>query len=726
MPKYQNGLLGLLILNNPFYMNKTRCLFFLFWVSCSTNKDSTVLVLKQDDISVNSCDKDLYRSFELKDEDFSAWISLQDDKTLEYFENLPNLTLLSSEIESVVYEEENIYLSFRILDEQALMFLGSQPEDNDYYIYKRDLIADTLQKIFDPVLLGEEYHITYFSISFDNTKAAIGIAEGSNEFSKIYIYDLVSNQLLDQSVVHSFPTGLGGVKWLPDNSGFIYTYIPEINGDHEGFMQNSQLRLCLFDSTGLSCNDVFSLHSLAEFNVNSQDYPVGYILDSKSDIILCAVASTDRYRETYWADLKDIKNGVLNWKLAWSKEDKIKSFSNRDSILYYLTAKGQENFELRSTTIPAFDFEIYEVNLPGSKMTIQEFDVVKDGIYCVRSINGVKSELLYTPFGKTSRKIDLPLAAGFLKVTSNKKLSNILLTASGWSFNESNFIYNPHQDAIDLLDKTTNSIFNEYIVEEVEIDGHDGAQIPLSIVYKSGLKMAGIAPVFMNTYGAFGYNIDPTKSPYLKSWCDRGGILAWAHVRGGGEKGALWHEQGKKNKKPNSWKDLISCSEYLIAQNFTSKEKIILNGSSAGAITVGKAITERPDLYGGAVIERGLLNTTRTEASSYGKNAVDELGSVENPEEYKALCEMDVYQSIENGHLYPPFYIIAGWEDLRAEPWMSAKTVARLQQNPKNTALLDMDHEGGHAPITYDRYLLELSRIMAFSLKVTGHPDFQE
>ena len=210
-------------------------------------------------------------------------------------------------------------------------------------------------------------------------------------------------------------------------------------------------------------------------------------------------------------------------------------------------------------------------------------------------------------------------------------------------------------------------------------------------------------------------------------WINEGGIYAVAHVRGGGEKGNAWYKDGHKTNKPNSWKDFITCTEYLIKQNYTSPKYITISGASAGGILIGRAITERPDLYAAAVIRVGVLNTLRSEFAPNGKNLSKDFGSIKDSIEFKALLEMDAYQHIKNDVKYPAVYLTGGINDSRVVIWQPGKFAAKLQNSKSsNLVLFNVDFEGGHGfDANTDKKINELANILSFSLWQTGHLDYK-
>ena len=220
----------------------------------------------------------------------------------------------------------------------------------------------------------------------------------------------------------------------------------------------------------------------------------------------------------------------------------------------------------------------------------------------------------------------------------------------------------------------------------------------MSIIYKKGLKLDGNNPVCMLAYGAYGITMDSGFSPSFQAWLDRGGIDAIAHVRGGGENGEDWYKAGYKLTKPNTWRDLIACAQYLIDRKYSSPAKMGIVGGSAGGITLGRAITSRPDLFAAANIRAGAVDTLRAEHSSNGVTNIPEFGSTATEEGFEDLLAMDAYQHVQDNTPYPGVILTIGMNDPRVDPWESAKFAARLQAatTSNRPILLRVDFKGGH------------------------------
>ena len=200
-----------------------------------------------------------------------------------------------------------------------------------------------------------------------------------------------------------------------------------------------------------------------------------------------------------------------------------------------------------------------------------------------------------------------------------------------------------------------------------------------------------------------------------------------AHPRGGSEKGEAWYKAGYKTTKPNTWKDFISCAEYLVQKGYTSPERLAGTGTSAGGILISRAITERPDLFKAAVCNVGCANALRMEFSPNGPVNTPEFGTVKDPDECQALFEMDGVQHVQKGVKYPAVMGVGGWNDPRVAAWEPGKFVAALQAATAsgNPVLMKVNYDNGHFTeekiVTFKNFASQF----AFLLWQTGHKEFQ-
>lgn len=314
----------------------------------------------------------------------------------------------------------------------------------------------------------------------------------------------------------------------------------------------------------------------------------------------------------------------------------------------------------------------------------------------------------------------------------NKDEDEIILINSGWNVPFNFYSYNPAEGKISDNPMTVKYHYpdlSNIVYEEVEVPSHDGVLVPLSIIYdKTKLKKDGSNVGYMSGYGSYGTSGIPYFNPIELSLLERGMVRAIAHVRGGGEKGNDWHLAGKKTNKPNTWKDFNACADYLIKHKYTSPEKLGITGASAGGILIGRAITERSDLYRVAIPKVGWLNTLRGEFAPNGPINIPEFGTIKIEEEFKALYEMDAFHHIQNGVKNPAQLITGGFNDSRVPVYFPGKFAAKMQDNNASDrpVFLHIDYAAGHfGGSTNDEQLKQRAMEYAFLLWQTGHPDFQ-
>jgi len=263
---------------------------------------------------------------------------------------------------------------------------------------------------------------------------------------------------------------------------------------------------------------------------------------------------------------------------------------------------------------------------------------------------------------------------------------------------------------------------------ETVVESHDGARVPLSIIHRTDLARDGSQPALLEGYGAYGFTFPMTFAARRLAWLERGGVIAVAHIRGGGTFGRAWHHAGRRATKPNTWKDFIACAEHLVGEGYTSSRRLCGHGRSAGGILIGRAVTERPALFAAAHIGVGCTDMIRFETTKNGPPNIPEFGTVTEEAGFRGLLAMSTLHHIRDGVAYPAVVLTHGINDPRVAPWQSAKTAARLQEATTSgkPVLLRIDYHAGHGMgSTRRQQQEELADVWSFFLWQCGDPDFQ-
>jgi prolyl oligopeptidase len=227
----------------------------------------------------------------------------------------------------------------------------------------------------------------------------------------------------------------------------------------------------------------------------------------------------------------------------------------------------------------------------------------------------------------------------------------------------------------------------------------DGTKIPYTLIYRKGLKLDGRAPAWISAYGSYGAPAyTPAFAGRTLALVDAGAIVGYANVRGGGEYGREWHKAGQLENKPNTWRDLIAVCEELCAKKYSSPQHLAIGGRSAGGIAVGRAMTERPDLFAAVIDGVGWSNPLRYMVEQDGYGEEPEWGAISDPQGFRALKTIDSYQAVKDGTAYPAVLLTTGVTDPRVAPYNVAKMTARLQKasNSGKPILLRVDYDAGH------------------------------
>lgn len=479
--------------------------------------------------------------------------------------------------------------------------------------------------------------------------------------------------------------------------------------------------------------EIFSRSLYPELDIKPEEFPF-IMYDRETNLLFGFLATVDNRMNMYYAPVSELNKPKISWKRLFKPEDEVYDLATTAREIYIYTPKGAPNFRIMKIALPDPDIAKAEVVIPedpGRKLSA--FTLTGDGLFYVLTENGVRERMFLLPEGeKSGKEIDLPITAGSVTLSSKgPRFSDIWVSLSGWTSDARRYRYltKGNEFRPEMLSSVADyPEFKDLIVEELMIPSHDGALVPLSLVYNKNLQKTGKNLVLVNGYGAYGISETPAFMPNRLLWAWKGGILAVAHVRGGGELGDKWYKTGYKTTKPNTWKDLIACAEYLVKEKYTSPKKIAILGGSAGGILIGRAMTERPDLFAAAIPMVGCLNAVRMEGSPNGPNNVREFGTVKDSVECGALIEMDAYLHIKDGVKYPASLITAGMNDPRLIAWQPAKFAARLEAANKSDKpiLFLTDYKAGHGiGNTKTKNFENQADILSFAFWQENHPDFQ-
>ena len=671
---------------------------------------------------------DNYRWLEnMNDPQVQAWFKAQHDFTNSLLDKIRG--------------RDSLYMTFMKFDNMATAQITDITRKSDRYFYKKTMPGEKVGKLYyrdgtngKEILLydpnagnnGKTYSINYFVPSEDAKKVAIGIAEGGAEVATIHIINTDTKTMYPETI---FPSWFGVSGWSPDNKGFIYTV--QTTGDNKSMNMLTNTR-SMYHMLGTDVKDdpeIFSLNKYPDLGIVPEDLCfVAYSEDFKYIIGILGGVNNDM--NCFYAPASSLLMPNIDWKRLFKKEDHVTNIIVDGDNIYMLTYTGATKYKIIKGNLQNFSIEKTSVVVPEDKNVITNISRTKDFLMITYSDGINCTAKQYNLANGSITAIKLPFSGTAALQPFDIKTNDAIFYLTSWKQPKTIFDYDAAKQTLKesaFNIKTKYPGINDMDVDEVEAPGYDGTMVPLSVVYNRNVKKDGTANCILDGYGAYGISTTPFFAPQLLALLNKGVIVAFAHVRGGGEKGEAWYKAGYKTTKPNTWKDFIACAEYLVKNKYTSSEKLTGLGTSAGGILIGRAITERPDLFGAAISEVSCSNALRFENTPNGLNNAREFGTVKDSTESKALYEMDACQHVKQGTKYPAVICVGGMNDPRVIAWQPGKFAAALQNATSSgkPVVFEVNYDNGHFTEDKDVTNMNFANMFAFALWQTGNPDFQ-
>ena len=573
---------------------------------------------------------------------------------------------------------------------------------------------------------GSHASLDWWACSPDGAHVVFGTSPGGSENSTARVLVTATGAVLPETIDR---TEEGSPSWAPDGSGFFYNRLqPGQSNDSLDKYKDSANWFHTLNTDPANDTKVLWKGSNPTVAVADIDVPVVEATPDSPVALGLIVSGVQNEIAIYAAPTAAALAGPPAWKAVCTPADKVTGAAVLGDDLYLLSHKDASRYKVLKTSGLSPDIATASLAVPPSASVIRGFVAAKDGVYIQQLDAGLGGLRKLSADGKITT-IALPFAGSIDGLYADTLHDGAWFMLSSWTRPTVLCHVGPDGtvEQTDIAPQPPIDV-SPYTSEEVMAPARDGVMVPLSIVYKKGLKRDGSNPTLLDAYGAYGITQDPGFIARWLAFLDLGGVFAVAHVRGGGELGEDWHLAGYKATKPNTWRDTIDCAEYLIKQGYTSKAKLGVMGGSAGGITMGRFFTERPDLAAVVIDQVGVSNASRSEFSPNGPGNIPEFGSVTDEAGFKALYEMDAYLHVVDGTKYPSIMLTTGLNDPRVSSWEPTKMTARLQaaNGSKNPIILRVETDAGHGiGSTLNQRNLETADTIAFLLWRTGDPRYQ-
>lgn len=571
-------------------------------------------------------------------------------------------------------------------------YLTRYEKGKDYPIYarKKETLDAPEEILFDVNELAKDYeyyHLAGLNVSPDNKLIAFAVDTVSRRKYTIRVKNLETGKILPVEIENT----TGGSTWANDNRTLFYTRKDELT------LRSDKIYKHILGKDVEQDKLVF--HEEDEtFNT--------YVYKSKSRryiIVGSGSTLTNEYR------FLDADHPEKEFTLVQPRQRGLEySISHFEEHFYILTNKdGATNFKLMKTHVNKPGKENWEDVIPHREdVLLEDLDLFRkylvvsersEGLNQIKIMRWDGTRSYYIPFDNETYTAYTSINPDFDTEILRYSYNSMTTPTSIIDFNmdtREKTVLKEHEVLGGQFDK------ENYVSERIWARAKDGTRIPMSMVYRKGLKKDGKNPVLQYAYGSYGSTIDPYFSTVRLSLLDRGFIFVLAHVRGGEYLGRQWYEDGKLLKKKNTFTDFIDCSLFLIEQNYTSPEHLYASGGSAGGLLMGTVVNMAGHLYKGVIASVPFVDVVTTmldESIPLTTGEYDEWGNPNLKEYYDYMRSYSPYDNVLAQN-YPNMLVTTGLHDSQVQYWEPAKWVAKLRElkTDSNILLLHTNMEAGH------------------------------
>jgi prolyl oligopeptidase len=618
-----------------------------------------------------------------------AWVEAQNRLTFSFLDKIPQRDAIQRRLTQLWNYERYGVPSQR---GGRYFFTKNDGLQNQSVLYTMTSLTAEPTLLLDPNKLSADGTVALagLAISDDGNLMAYGLSTAGSDWQEWKFRDVRTGQDLDdhlQWVKFSQPS------WSKDGQGLYYSRFDAPSAADQLTSVNKFQKL-YYHRLGTPQSADQLIYQRADHDDWGFDSTV---TDDGHYLIINVTVGSDQRNRVFYLDLTQPGSAVVE---LLNDFDASYSFIDNDGPVFWF----QTDLDAPRGRIIAIDTTQpqrahWREIVPQAVETLEETAALNNSFVCsylqdahsevkIFSLDGqLKSELALPGLGSASgfsgKRKDTETFYGFTSFTVPGTIYHYdLATGTSTVFRRPKVDFNP----------------DDYETRQIFYTSKDGTRVPMFITGKKGLKLDGSHPALLYGYGGFDISLTPSFRVSMLVWMEMGGIYAMPNLRGGGEYGEDWHQAGMKLKKQNVFDDFIGAAQWLIDNHYTNRGKLAISGASNGGLLVGACLTQRPDLFGAALPDVGVMDMLRFNKFTIGWAWMSDYGSPENAEEFKALYAYSPLHNIHPGTKYPPTLITTADHDDRVVPAHSFKFAATLQaaQAGPGPILIRIETRSGH------------------------------
>ena len=619
-------------------------------------------------------------------EDVKKWVTEENKVTFGYLEKIPFRNKIKERLTDI-FNYPKYSNPFRA--GEYYFFSKNDGLQNQSVIYYQKGLDGKPEVFLDPNTMSSDgtAAVSLLGFSKDKKYVAYAINQSGSDWQTIYVMEVATKKLMSDKLEW---VKFSGASWK--NNGFYYARYDAPPKGKE-FSQKNEYHKIYYHRLG----DTQDKDVLVYEN---KDKPLRYygasVTEDERFLIIYVSEGTDG-TEMYY---KDLQSNQKDFGLLFAGfQDNYSVINNIGDKLLVQTDAGAPNQRVILVDPKNPKKENWKDVIP-EKPELLESAATGGGKLFVSYLKDVTTHVYqYSLEGNLEHEIALPALGTAFGFSGDKEDALIFYTFTSFTYPPTIYKYDIASGKSDIWQKSDVK-FNpdEYQTKQVFYNSKDGTKVPMFLVYKKGIKLDGNNPTLLYGYGGFNISLTPSFSTSRLILLENGGIFAMANIRGGGEYGEKWHNEGKLLKKQNVFDDFIAASEYLIKEKYTSSSKLAIQGGSNGGLLVGACMLQRPDLYRVAFPAVGVMDMLRYHKFTVGWGWAVEYGSSDSLENFKNLYAYSPLHNIKEGVEYPATMVTTADHDDRVVPAHSFKFIATLQERYKGNRpqLIRIDVKAGH------------------------------
>ncbi len=649
-----------------------------------------------------------------KSKEVADWVAAENKVTFGYLESIPERERMRRRL-TELWDYARYSAPFK--RGGRYFYFKNDGLQNQSVLYSMESLKATPRVLIDPNKWSKDGTIALSGVapSDDGRYLAYRVAEAGSDWATWRVMEIRSGKVLDDELKW---VKFGGVSWTKDGRGFFYCRFPEPEPGAEFQELNLNHRL-FYHRVGTPQSDdvlVYARGDQPEWSFEGEVTEDGRYL-----VITVGVGTDERYRVL----IKDLAEPFgMPTDLIDHFRNEYTLVGNDGPVFFFKTDLDAPRKRLIAIDLRRPQPEHYREIIPEVEESLMRVSFVGN-LFVASYLRDVKSQVkIFSIDGQFVREVEFPGIGAAMGFAGQRTDTETFYAFSSFATPPSIYRYDMISGQSRLI-RRSEVKFNpdDYEVRQVFYHSKDGTRVPMFIAHKKGIKLDGANPTLLYGYGGFAISLRPYFSIRVLSWMELGGVFALANLRGGGEYGEEWHQAGKLLKKQNVFDDFIAAAKWLIANKYTRPEKLAIQGGSNGGLLVGAVMTQRPGLFGACLPAVGVMDMLRFHKFTSGRYWVDDYGSSDDPEQFKALLAYSPYHNLKPGTRYPATLITTADTDDRVVPGHSFKFAAALQRAQAGDApvMIRIETRAGHGagkPTT--KRIEEMADQWAFLLKNLG------